>query len=179
MSHMIILEGAKEDNDDTVLLPKGLFANAVVLPDELWIQSADATTSSVNDELLTELIAKQARNDFAKQVRASIENPTIPFPGKPIPRAWQEIDGLLQFEGRIYVSDDMALKQKITSQYHNLPSAGHPGRWTTAKLVHHEYYWPSMQAFVTAYVKGCAACQQMKVNIHPTMPPLSPLKPTQ
>ena len=35
-----------------------------------------------------------------------------------------------------------------------------------------------MTVFVKNFVEGCATCQQMKVNTHPTMPPLSPIKST-
>jgi hypothetical protein len=35
-----------------------------------------------------------------------------------------------------------------------------------------------MTAFVKNFVEGCTTCQQMKVNTHPTMPPLSPIKST-
>src|ERR1700733_10944773 len=35
-----------------------------------------------------------------------------------------------------------------------------------------------MMVFIKNYVEGCATCQQMKVNTHPTMPPLSPIKST-
>ena len=33
-----------------------------------------------------------------------------------------------------------------------------------------------MASFVHHYVEGCALCQQNKVNTHPTVPPLSPIK---
>jgi Chromo (CHRromatin Organisation MOdifier) domain len=35
-----------------------------------------------------------------------------------------------------------------------------------------------MTTFVKNYVEGCAMCQQMKVNTHPTMLPLQPIKST-
>jgi hypothetical protein len=35
-----------------------------------------------------------------------------------------------------------------------------------------------MTIFIKNYVDGCATCQQMKVNTHPTTPPLSPIKTT-
>ena len=33
-----------------------------------------------------------------------------------------------------------------------------------------------MMTYIKNYVAGCAACQQMKVNTHPTTPPLQPIK---
>ena len=35
-----------------------------------------------------------------------------------------------------------------------------------------------MTVFVKNFIEECAACQQMKVNTHPTIPPLSPIKLT-
>lgn len=35
-----------------------------------------------------------------------------------------------------------------------------------------------MGRFIANYVKGCTDCQQMKVNTHPTIPPLMPIKST-
>ena len=38
------------------------------------------------------------------------------------------------------------------------------------------FWWPGMHAFVKSYVQRCALCQQMKVNTHPSTPPLAPIK---
>jgi hypothetical protein len=35
-----------------------------------------------------------------------------------------------------------------------------------------------MQTFISNYVKGCALCQQIKINSHPTTPPLQPIYAT-
>jgi hypothetical protein len=37
------------------------------------------------------------------------------------------------------------------------------------------YWWPGMRTFVKNYVKGCAYCQQFKINCHPTHPALLPI----
>ena len=46
----------------------------------------------------------------------------------------------------------------------------------TRQLVAAEFWWPGLASFVHRYVEGCALCQQNKVNMHPTVPPLSPIK---
>ena len=33
-----------------------------------------------------------------------------------------------------------------------------------------------MYVFVKSYIQGCALCQQMKVNTHPSVSPLAPIK---
>lgn len=35
-----------------------------------------------------------------------------------------------------------------------------------------------MQTFISNYVRGCSSCQRMKVNTHPTTPPLHPIPAT-
>ena len=40
------------------------------------------------------------------------------------------------------------------------------------------YWWPQLNKDVYEYVKGCAQCQQNKVNMHPQKAPLSPITPT-
>jgi len=46
--------------------------------------------------------------------------------------------------------------------HHDLPSAGHPGRWKTYELVSRNYWWSGMTIFVKKYVTGCDMCQRMK-----------------
>jgi hypothetical protein len=51
---------------------------------------------------------------------------------------------------------------------------GHPGQFKTIELVRRHYWWPGMTTFINQYVKGCAVCQQMKVNTHPMRPTHQP-----
>lgn len=52
---------------------------------------------------------------------------------------------------------------------------GHPGKFKTLALLQQQYWWPGMSRFSNNYVAGCALCQQMKINTHPTLPPLHPI----
>ena len=49
------------------------------------------------------------------------------------------------------------------AQFHNSPTAGHPGRDNTLALVSQHYWWPGMTTWVEQYVAGCALCQQNKI----------------
>ena len=53
---------------------------------------------------------------------------------------------------------------------------GHPGRLKTLELVRQDYYWPGMTSTISKWVEGCALCQQMKINTHPTTPGIMPIK---
>ena len=58
---------------------------------------------------------------------------------------------------------------------HDLPTRGHPGLFKTTHIVRQSYWWPGLTVFVKNYITGCAQCQQMKINTHPTKPPLNPI----
>ena len=69
-------------------------------------------------------------------------------------------------------------KRKIIQAYHDVPAYGHPGINRTRDLVAKYYWWPQLNQDIHKYVKGCAQCQQNKVNTHPQKAPLSPITPT-
>ena len=68
-------------------------------------------------------------------------------------------------------------KRKIIQAYHDMPAYGHPGINRTKDLVAKYYWWPQLVNNVQEYVRGCAQCQQNKVNTHPQKAPLSPITP--
>src|SRR6266576_6736546 len=53
---------------------------------------------------------------------------------------------------------------------------GHPGHLKTLELIRQDYYWPGMTSTISKWVEGCALCQQMKINTHPTTPGIMPIK---
>jgi hypothetical protein len=58
------------------------------------------------------------------------------------------------------LSDDD--KREILHQYHDDPTAGHPGRDNTIALVKRHHNWVGMDNWIRRYVEGCATCQQNK-----------------
>ena len=66
-------------------------------------------------------------------------------------------------------------KRKIIQAYHDIPAYGHPGINQTKDLVAKYYWWPQLAGDVQEYVKGCAQCQQNKVNTNPQKAPLNPI----
>ena len=89
---------------------------------------------------------------------------------------WKVEEGLLFFRDRCYIPDDTELRRRLVEKYHENLSSGRPGQWQTTELLRQDYWWPGMVTFIKKYVAGCATCQQMKVNTHPTAPPLSPIR---
>jgi hypothetical protein len=66
--------------------------------------------------------------------------------------------------------------REIVMSFHDSPTTGHPGFFKTAQLLKEHYWWPGMTVFLKKYIEGCAICQQMKPNTHPTAAPLMPIK---
>jgi len=56
--------------------------------------------------------------------------------------------------------------------WHDIPTAGHPGRDETTRRVTEQYYWPRAKQWIAEYIKGCAICQQNKILTHQTKTPL-------
>jgi hypothetical protein len=75
-------------------------------------------------------------------------------------------DGLLMFQGLIYVPNETELQLSILKAYHDHPTAGHPGRAKTFELISRYYYWPAMRRFVIRYVANCAMCSRIKPVRH-------------
>ena len=56
--------------------------------------------------------------------------------------------------------------RNVLQELHNHPTAGHPGRDETIRKTRELYQWPGMNQWITDYVKGCATCQQNKIQTH-------------
>jgi hypothetical protein len=72
---------------------------------------------------------------------------------------WAELEGLLMFQGKIYIPKDHNLQCRIVSQYHDTRIAGHAGHWKMLELVLRNYWWPQMSRFIGLYVSMCDLCQ--------------------
>jgi len=53
---------------------------------------------------------------------------------------WSNVDGLLQFRGKIYVPRSLDLRRQIVALCHDTQIAGHPGHWKTLELVSRNYW---------------------------------------
>ena len=80
---------------------------------------------------------------------------------------------MIFYQGRCYVPLNPDLWRDIVRRYHNL---GHDGILCTSAQVQAHYWWLGMTMFIATYVKGCPICQQNKVNTHPSLYPLLPIK---
>ena len=78
----------------------------------------------------------------------------------------QQICVLHTPKGQVIIPNVKEVKRAIISKAHNTPMAGHPGRDETLQRVQQNYWWIGMKKWIDNYVKGCAICQQTKVQTH-------------
>uniref|UniRef100_A0A0W0EU18 Integrase catalytic domain-containing protein n=1 Tax=Moniliophthora roreri TaxID=221103 RepID=A0A0W0EU18_MONRR len=143
------VQGIDTDNEDVTLLPDRLFVNVVDI--ELQDKLKDCLGS----------------DDFHKMALEALTTTGLP-PIKSALSDWEINDSLIRYKGRVYVPDDVVLRREITRTIHEGQPFGHPGQFGTLDLIQWDYWWPGMAKFVKSFVDGCAVCQQMKINTHPT-----------
>ena len=134
----------EEDNQNLTLLPPELFVCSTVDPLKDWT------------ELMEQINQAQRRYHHLlqdwKRSRLIQRQPTTMNP---------KIE-LWHHQGRVVIPPDEPLRRDILYRHNGRPTMGHPGRDETIRKVKQTFWWPAMNDWVTAYVKGCASCQQNK-----------------
>ena len=108
---------------------------------------------------------------------------TLPLQDERTLKPWVNTHNLIKIQGRWWknnweVVTASPLEQwEIISKYHDPPALGHPGISWTTHLISQHLWWPKLTDEVKQYVKGCAACQQNKVNTQGKKAPLLPIFP--
>jgi len=75
---------------------------------------------------------------------------------------WQIEGDLVLKEGKVYILENEELRAEIIQLHHDVPVAGHGGRWKTMELVTRNYWWLGVTRDVGIYVEKCNICQRMK-----------------
>ena len=161
-------EGVNLDNRDQILLKPEYFAIRAV--------EASHETPVNDDQILREVKEALLSYEVTENYKRLLESGPQEF--KKSLEEWNFENGLLLHRGKVYIpkSTDEHLRRRIVQIHHDLPSAGHPGRWKTYELVSRNYWWPSMTTFVKHYVAGCDTCQRMKNRPQQPYGPLLPNK---
>lgn len=91
------------------------------------------------------------------------------------PKEWSLKDGLLLYEGQVYIPEDTALQNEILDLYHDDPLAGHFGIARTSELIRRKFYWNKLTLSVIDWVQGCPVCNENKTPRHKPYGKLQPL----
>lgn len=75
---------------------------------------------------------------------------------------WVITNGVLYYEGRIYVGKGTELRKKILAEFRNSPIGGHSGILTTITRLQRHFYWPNLIQEVTDWVRECDTCSRCK-----------------
>jgi len=141
----------------------------VALSDNIWIRLLDTVLwDTIAKGLPNDAVAQEAMKHLSK-TEVSPTNWTLEPSGE------DSSTPFLFYNGRLYVADELDLRRQVVSDHHNASTAGHPGVLATCHSVHTSYWWPGLSSFVRNYVKGCAICQQFKVNTQLLKPSLVPI----
>ncbi|KAE9003596.1 hypothetical protein PR001_g17935 [Phytophthora rubi] len=97
----------------------------------------------------------KSRQKLAKHLRARVHR-------------YRVHNGLLRYSAvdnnadRNVVPDDHELKLRITYEYRDAPTSGHPGREKTYLLLTRDFYWSHQYKWVRKYDRACEVCQRVK-----------------
>jgi len=129
--------------------------NQVVIKDN-WIRSMyEVVVEGPEVDLLEKI--KKARSKDEDIVRV-VEEMKKAGVRKLRGNEWKIEGGLVLKEGKVYVPKDEELRAEVIWLHHDVPAAGHEGRWKTVELVTRNYWWPRMTRDVEKYMEGCDLC---------------------
>ena len=177
----------KDENDEKVImLPEEVFINLLALETEeatianirRLVTTHDLTISYIDIKLQEEIAKTLEQDQYAKRIIELLKDPTGKG-RKEIPDWTMDTVGnetALFYQERQYIPDNLLLRRHITRKYHDSPTIGHPGEIETFNKIRDLYWWPSQRKFIKDYCKGCATCQEYKINRKPNKPTLNPVK---
>jgi hypothetical protein len=78
----------------------------------------------------------------------------------------KEREGLLTYEGLIWIPDNDPLQLWLLHDHHDALVAGHPGWAKILELLGRNYYWPQQQQYVNQYIDNYDTCKSIKPVKH-------------
>lgn len=71
-------------------------------------------------------------------------------------------DGLLKFQGKLYVEVLGELKSKLTKALYSSTLGGHFGQRACLQKLKSIFYWANMKLDIFSYISSCDVCQRNK-----------------
>jgi len=154
------------DNEDVVLLrPEFLAVHAM--------EGVELT--GVEQKILSDIRKENRNRDQEEPIAKAAQGLQCSANGTVHSSEWSNIDGLLQFRGKIYIPQTPDLCRQIVALCHNTHITGHPGCWKTLELVSRNYWWPQMSRYISQYISTYDLCLQTKPWQHSSVGELQPL----
>jgi hypothetical protein len=149
--------------------------DVTVLPNHIFVRAAEISVASANQPFSPHIPTLSPETMVIDHPIYEQDEDTL----KP----WIDshrlklIHGTWYKDGRHVVTGGLHDKRTIIRAHHDPPVYRHPGINRSIQLTSRHYWWPKIRQDVPDYVKGCADCQQNKINTHPIHAPLQPIYP--
>jgi len=141
------------DNENVVLLRLEFLAVYALEGVEL---------TGMEQKILSDIRKGNRNRDQEKPIAKAAQELQCSANGTVHSSEWLNIDGLLQFQGKIYIFQSPDLRRQIVALCHDTYIAGHPGRWKMLELVSWNYWWPQMSRYISQYISTYDLCLQTK-----------------
>ncbi|KAK1693348.1 hypothetical protein QYE76_010045 [Lolium multiflorum] len=125
-------------------------------------------TSSVQPVWMQEIVNSYVTDPDAQQrlVQLAIASPDD--------HGYELSQGVIKFQGRVWIGANSALQTKIISALHSSAVGGHSGMQATYQRLKRLFAWHGMKAAVEDFVRQCNVCQHAK---HTNTSPAGLLQP--
>ena len=140
--------GVEKDNEDQVVIKD----NWICKLQKVVIERPEV-------ELLEKIKKARSRNEDIIRIVEKMKKTKIK---KLQGNEWKIKEKLVLKEEKVYVPKDEKLRAEVIQLHHDVPAAGHGGRWKTVELVMRNYWQPGVTRDMRRYVEGCDLCQRMK-----------------
>jgi len=143
--------GVERDNKDQVFIKDNWICNlqeVVIEGPEVELLEKIKKARSKNKDVVR--IVEEMKRARVKELRGN---------------EWKIEGELVLKEGKVYIPKDEELRMEVIWLHHDIPAAGHEGRWKTVELVTRNYWWLRVTRDVGRYVEGCNLCQRMKNRV--------------
>lgn len=125
-------DDGSQDNEDQILLEDNLFVKRTEVIDMDLIRSQICDNSNYDEQVIKTLEALKGDN---RAIAQDLKD-------------WRVQDDLVYYCNRLYVPNDLSLRQTIVQLHHNMATTGHQGQIATILSVGREFWWPGMTTVV-------------------------------
>jgi len=144
-------------NHGRILLPEENFETLQALQ----VNTTETMKLQIDKELLSEIREQSTKDKEVREILGKKASRNT-RDGKIALGLCEEKEGVLIYDGLIWIPDNDKLRLRILRDHHDAQAAGHPGRARTLELVSRTFYWPQQRKYVQWYVDHCDTCRRIK-----------------